>query len=170
VLRAWYELILANADDLALLMTLEQGKPLKEAQGEIAYAASFIEWFGEEAKRIDGEVLQSPWTDRRIVVTKEPVGVCAAITPWNFPAAMITRKVGPALAAGCPVVLKPAEATPYSALALAQLAQRAGLPAGLFNVVTGDARAIGGELCANPIVRKLSCTGSTEIGRLLMQQ
>jgi succinate-semialdehyde dehydrogenase/glutarate-semialdehyde dehydrogenase len=112
VLRAWYELILANADDLALLMTLEQGKPLKEAQGEIAYAASFIEWFGEEAKRIDGEVLQSPWTDRRIVVTKEPVGVCAAITPWNFPAAMITRKVGPALAAGCPVVLKPAEATP----------------------------------------------------------
>ncbi|WP_075791795.1 NAD-dependent succinate-semialdehyde dehydrogenase [Massilia putida] len=170
VLRAWYDLILANADDLALLMTLEQGKPLKEAQGEIAYAASFVEWFAEEAKRIDGDVLQSPWTDRRIVVTKEPVGVCAAITPWNFPAAMITRKVGPALAAGCPVVLKPAEATPYSALALALLAKRAGLPAGLFNVVTGNARAIGGELCANPIVRKLSFTGSTEIGRLLMQQ
>jgi succinate-semialdehyde dehydrogenase/glutarate-semialdehyde dehydrogenase len=170
VLRAWYDLILANADDLALLMTLEQGKPVKEAQGEIAYAASFVEWFAEEAKRIDGDVLQSPWTDRRIVVTKEPVGVCAAITPWNFPAAMITRKVGPALAAGCPVVLKPAEATPYSALALALLAKRAGLPAGLFNVVTGNARAIGGELCANPIVRKLSFTGSTEIGRLLMQQ
>jgi succinate-semialdehyde dehydrogenase/glutarate-semialdehyde dehydrogenase len=170
VLRAWYDLILANADDLALLMTLEQGKPVKEAQGEIAYAASFVEWFAEEAKRIDGDVLQSPWTDRRIIVTKEPVGVCAAITPWNFPAAMITRKVGPALAAGCPVVLKPAEATPYSALALALLAKRAGLPAGLFNVVTGNARAIGGELCANPIVRKLSFTGSTEIGRLLMQQ
>jgi succinate-semialdehyde dehydrogenase/glutarate-semialdehyde dehydrogenase len=170
VLRAWYDLILANADDLALLMTLEQGKPVKEAQGEIAYAASFVEWFAEEAKRIDGDVLQSPWSDRRIVVTKEPVGVCAAITPWNFPAAMITRKVGPALAAGCPVVLKPAEATPYSALALALLAKRAGLPAGLFNVVTGNARAIGGELCANPIVRKLSFTGSTEIGRLLMQQ
>jgi succinate-semialdehyde dehydrogenase/glutarate-semialdehyde dehydrogenase len=170
VLRVWYDLIMANADDLALLMTLEQGKPIKEAQGEIAYAASFVEWFAEEAKRIDGDVLQSPWTDRRIVVTKEPVGVCAAITPWNFPAAMITRKVGPALAAGCPVVLKPAEATPYSALALALLAKRAGLPAGLFNVVTGNARAIGGELCANPIVRKLSFTGSTEIGRLLMQQ
>ena len=170
VLRAWYDLILANADDLALLMTLEQGKPIKEAQGEIAYAASFVEWFAEEAKRIDGDVMQSPWTDRRIIVTKEPVGVCAAITPWNFPAAMITRKVGPALAAGCPVVLKPAEATPYSALALALLAKRAGLPAGLFNVVTGNARAIGGELCANPIVRKLSFTGSTEIGRLLMRQ
>ncbi|MFL6632216.1 MAG: NADP-dependent succinate-semialdehyde dehydrogenase [Massilia sp.] len=170
VLRVWYDLIMANADDLALLMTLEQGKPIKEAQGEIAYAASFVEWFAEEAKRIGGDVLQSPWTDRRIVVTKEPVGVCAAITPWNFPAAMITRKVGPALAAGCPVVLKPAEATPYSALALALLAKRAGLPAGLFNVVTGNARAIGGELCANPIVRKLSFTGSTEIGRLLMQQ
>jgi succinate-semialdehyde dehydrogenase/glutarate-semialdehyde dehydrogenase len=170
ILRAWFDLIHANADDLALLMTLEQGKPLKEAQSEITYAASFVEWFAEEAKRIDGDVLQSPWSDRRIVVTKEPVGVCAAITPWNFPAAMVTRKVGPALAAGCPVVLKPAEATPFSALALALLAKRAGLPAGLFNVVTGNARAIGGELCANPIVRKLTFTGSTEIGRLLMQQ
>ncbi|KFI05676.1 NADP-dependent succinate-semialdehyde dehydrogenase [Massilia sp. BSC265] len=170
LLRAWYDMIMANADDLALIMTLEQGKPLKEAQGEIAYAASFIEWFAEEAKRVAGDTLPSPWEDRRLLVTKEPIGVCAAITPWNFPAAMITRKVGPALAAGCPIVLKPAEATPYSALALALLAQRAGLPAGLFNVVTGNARLIGAELCANPVVRKLSFTGSTEVGRILMQQ
>lgn len=170
VLRAWYDLIMANVDDLALLMTLEQGKPLKEALGEVAYAASFVEWFAEEAKRVAGDTLPAPWEDRRILVTKEPIGVCAAITPWNFPAAMITRKVAPALAAGCPIVLKPAEATPYSALALALLAQRAGLPRGLFNVVTGNSRIIGGELCANPVVRKLSFTGSTEVGRILMEQ
>ena len=170
ILRKWNDLMLANADDLACIMTLEQGKPLAESKGEIAYAASFIEWFAEEAKRISGDTLQSPWSDRRLVVTKEPIGVCAAITPWNFPAAMITRKVGPALAAGCPIVVKPAEATPYSALALAVLAERAGVPAGVFSVLTGDARAIGGEMTSNPIVRKLSFTGSTEVGRLLMQQ
>jgi len=170
VLRNWFNLIMANADDLAAIMTAEQGKPLAESTGEIAYAASFIEWFAEEAKRVAGDTLPSPWEDRRIVVTKEAIGVCAAITPWNFPAAMITRKVGPALAAGCPIVVKPAEATPFTALALAELAQRAGLPNGLLNVVTGDARAIGGELCANPLVRKLSFTGSTAIGRLLMEQ
>ena len=170
LLRTWHDLILANADDLARIMTAEQGKPLAEAKGEIAYAASFIEWFAEEAKRVSGETLQSPWPDRRIVVTKEPIGVCAAITPWNFPAAMITRKAGPALAAGCPIVVKPSELTPFSALALAVLAGRAGLPAGVFNVVTGDARAIGGEMTGNPVVRKLSFTGSTAVGRLLMQQ
>ena len=170
VLRDWYNLIMANADDLAAIMTAEQGKPLAESIGEIAYAASFIEWFAEEAKRVAGDTLPSPWEDRRIVVTKEAVGVCAAITPWNFPAAMITRKVGPALAAGCPIVVKPAEATPFTALALAELAHRAGLPNGLLNVVTGEPRAIGGELCANPLVRKLSFTGSTAIGRLLMEQ
>ncbi|MES2017756.1 MAG: NAD-dependent succinate-semialdehyde dehydrogenase [Pseudomonadota bacterium] len=170
VLRAWFNLIVANADDLAIIMTAEQGKPLAEALGEISYAASFIEWFAEEAKRVAGDTLPSPWEDRRLIVTKEAIGVCAAITPWNFPAAMITRKVGPALAAGCPVVLKPSEATPFSALALALLAQRAGLPAGLLNVVTGDAKAIGNAFCASPLVRKLSFTGSTAVGKLLMQQ
>ena len=170
ILRKWNDLMLENADDLAALMTAEQGKPLAEAKGEIAYAASFLEWFGEQAKRIEGDVLEAPARDRRIVVTREPVGVCAAITPWNFPAAMITRKVGPALAAGCPIVLKPAELTPYSALALAVLAERAGVPEGVFSVVIGDSQAIGAEMCANPIVRKLSFTGSTAVGRLLMQQ
>ncbi|WP_291990188.1 NADP-dependent succinate-semialdehyde dehydrogenase [Candidatus Accumulibacter sp. ACC007] len=170
VLRRWFELLLANQEDLAQLMTAEQGKPLAEARGEIAYAASFIEWFAEEGKRIYGDIVPPHHADKRVLVTKEPIGVCAAITPWNFPAAMITRKVGPALAAGCCVVLKPAEATPLSALALAELAERAGVPAGVFNVVTGDAPAIGGELCANPTVRKLSFTGSTEVGRILMQQ
>lgn len=170
VLRKWNDLMLANADDLALIMTTEQGKPLAEAKGEVVYAASFLEWFAEEAKRVAGDTLPSPWSDRRLVVIKEPIGVCAAITPWNFPAAMITRKVGPALAAGCPIIVKPAEGTPYSALAMAVLAERAGVPAGVFSVITGDARAIGGEMTSNPIVRKLSFTGSTEVGRLLMQQ
>jgi succinate-semialdehyde dehydrogenase/glutarate-semialdehyde dehydrogenase len=170
ILRKWNDLMLANAEDLALIMTAEQGKPLAESKGEIGYAAAFLEWFGEQAKRVDGDTLQSPWPDRRIVVTKEPIGVCAAITPWNFPAAMITRKAGPALAAGCPMVLKPAELTPFSALALAALAERAGVPKGVFSVVTGDSRAIGGEMTANPLVRKLSFTGSTEVGRILMQQ
>ena len=146
LLKRWHALMLANADDLALLMTAEQGKPLAEAKGEIAYAASYIEWFAEEARRIYGEVIPSPWPDKRIVVTREPVGVCAAITPWNFPSAMITRKVAPALAAGCTIIVKPAEQTPLSALAMAELAQRAGMPAGVFNVITGDARAIGGVL------------------------
>ena len=170
ILRAWNDLMLANADDLALIMTTEQGKPLAESKGEIAYAASFIEWFGEEAKRVAGDTLASPWADRRIVVTREPIGVCAAITPWNFPAAMITRKVGPALAAGCPMVVKPAELTPFSALALAVLAERAGVPAGVFNVLTGDSKAIGAEMTSNPLVRKLSFTGSTQVGRVLMEQ
>ncbi|MBA5606853.1 NADP-dependent succinate-semialdehyde dehydrogenase [Duganella sp. FT3S] len=170
VLRKWHDLMLEHADDLALIMTTEQGKPLAEAKGEIGYAASFIEWFAEEGKRVSGDTMQSPWPDRRIVVTKEPIGVCAAITPWNFPSAMITRKVGPALAAGCPIIVKPAELTPFSALALAVLAERAGMPAGVFSVLTGDARAIGGEMTSNPVVRKLSFTGSTAVGRLLMQQ
>jgi succinate-semialdehyde dehydrogenase/glutarate-semialdehyde dehydrogenase len=170
ILRKWNDLMLENADDLALIMTAEQGKPLAESKGEIGYAASFLEWFAEEAKRVAGDTLASPWPDRRIVVTKEPVGVCAAITPWNFPAAMITRKVGPALAAGCPMVLKPAELTPFSALALAVLAERAGVPQGVFSVVTGDSKAIGGEMTSNPTVRKLSFTGSTAVGRLLMEQ
>ncbi|HZX28569.1 MAG TPA: aldehyde dehydrogenase family protein, partial [Telluria sp.] len=170
ILRKWADLMLANAEDLAVIMTVEQGKPLAESRGEIAYAASFLEWFGEEAKRIAGDTLASPWPDRRLVVTREPIGVCGAITPWNFPAAMITRKVGPALAAGCPIVVKPAELTPYSAFALAVLAERAGVPKGVFSVLTGDAPAIGGEMCANPTVRKLSFTGSTAVGRLLMQQ
>ena len=170
ILRKWHELMLAHADDLALLMTTEQGKPLAEARGEVVYAASFLEWFAEEGKRVCGDVLASPMADRRLVVVKEPVGVCAAITPWNFPLAMITRKVGPALAAGCTMVLKPAEDTPLSALALAVLAERAGVPAGVFSVVTGDAVAIGGELTANPVVRKLTFTGSTEVGRILMRQ
>jgi succinate-semialdehyde dehydrogenase/glutarate-semialdehyde dehydrogenase len=170
ILRKWNDLMLANADDLAMLMTAEQGKPLAESKGEIAYAASFIEWFAEEAKRVNGDTLQSPWPDRRIVVIKQPIGVCAAVTPWNFPAAMITRKVGPALAAGCPMVLKPALATPFSALALAALAERAGVPPGIFSVLTGSAGAIGSEMTSNPSVRKLSFTGSTEVGRILMQQ
>ena len=170
VLRRWNDLILANAADLAMIMTVEQGKPLTEAMGEIAYAASFIEWFAEEAKRVNGDMLQSPWPDRRIVVIRQPIGVCAAITPWNFPAAMIARKAGPALAAGCPMVLKPALATPYSALALAALAERAGVPPGVFSVLTGTSRDIGGEMTSNPTVRKLTFTGSTEVGRVLMGQ
>lgn len=170
ILRRWNDLMLANADDLALIMTAEQGKPLTESKGEIAYAASFIEWFAEEAKRVAGDTLQSPWPERRLVVTKEPIGVCAAITPWNFPAAMITRKVGPALAAGCPIVVKPAELTPFSALALAVLGERAGLPKGVLSVLTGGSKAIGLEMTSNPAVRKLSFTGSTQVGRLLMQQ
>jgi len=170
ILRKWNDLILENTDDLALLMTAEQGKPLSESRGEVAYGASFIEWFGEEAKRVAGESLASPWQDRRILVSKEPIGVCAAITPWNFPIAMITRKAGPALAAGCPMVLKPAEATPYCALALAVLAERAGVPPGVFSVLTGKSKDIGSEMTSNPLVRKLSFTGSTEVGRLLMAQ
>ena len=170
VLRKWHDLMLENADDLALILTTEQGKPLAEAKGEIQYAASFLEWFGEEGKRVNGDTIPTPASDKRIVVTKEPVGVCAAITPWNFPAAMITRKVGPALAAGCPIIVKPAEATPLSALALAVLAERAGVPRGVFNVVTGEPKAIGAEMTGNPIVRKLSFTGSTPVGRLLMAQ
>jgi succinate-semialdehyde dehydrogenase/glutarate-semialdehyde dehydrogenase len=170
ILRKWYELMLAHADDLAAIMTAEQGKPLAEAKGEIQYAASFLEWFAEEGKRVYGDTIPSPASDRRIVVVKEPIGVCAAITPWNFPAAMITRKVGPALAAGCPMVVKPAEATPLSALALAWLAERAGVPAGVFSVVTGDPKAIGAEMTGNALVRKLSFTGSTGVGRLLMSQ
>ncbi|MGD9522008.1 MAG: NADP-dependent succinate-semialdehyde dehydrogenase [Tepidiphilus sp.] len=170
ILRRWFDLIVENQEDLAVLMTSEQGKPLAEARGEVLYAASFIEWFAEEGKRIYGDVIPPHLADKRIVVTKEPIGVCGAITPWNFPSAMITRKAGPALAAGCPMVLKPASQTPYSALALAVLAERAGVPAGVFNVVTGSATAIGGELTANPIVRKLSFTGSTETGIKLMAQ
>jgi len=170
IIRRWFNLMLENQDDLGLLMTLEQGKPLPEAKGEIAYAASFLEWFAEEGRRAYGEVIPPHMADRRVVVIKEPIGVCAAITPWNFPAAMITRKAGPALAAGCPMVVKPATATPYSALALAELAERAGVPKGVFSVVTGSAGAIGGEMTSNPIVRKLTFTGSTEIGKVLMQQ
>jgi succinate-semialdehyde dehydrogenase/glutarate-semialdehyde dehydrogenase len=170
ILRKWNDLIVAHQDDLALLLTTEQGKPLAEAKGEIQIGAAYVEWFAEEAKRIYGDTIPTPWADRRIVVIKQPVGVCAAITPWNFPHSMITRKVAPALAAGCTVVLKPAEQTPYSALALAELAERAGFPKGVLNILTGDAPAIGGELCANPSVRKVSFTGSTEVGRLLMKQ
>jgi succinate-semialdehyde dehydrogenase / glutarate-semialdehyde dehydrogenase len=170
VLKRWHALMIANTDDLAVIMSAEQGKPLAEAKGEIGYAASFIEWFAEQAKRVDGDVLASPAADKRMLVTKEPIGVCAAITPWNFPAAMITRKVAPALAAGCAMIVKPAEATPLSALALAELAHRAGVPAGVFSVVVGDPRAIGAEMTSNPIVRKLSFTGSTPVGRLLMSQ
>ncbi|TPQ43926.1 NADP-dependent succinate-semialdehyde dehydrogenase [Cupriavidus pinatubonensis] len=170
LLRKWFELILANQDDLARIMTAEQGKPFAEAKGEIAYAASFIEWFAEEGKRVYGETIPAPVSSQRIVVTKEPIGVCAAITPWNFPAAMITRKAGPALAAGCTMVVKPASQTPLTALALAALAERAGIPAGVLSVVTGSAGAIGGELSSNPLVRKLTFTGSTEVGRVLMAQ
>ena len=170
ILRKWSDLILAHTDDLAFIMSSEQGKPLAESAGEIRYAASFIDWFAEEGKRTYGDTIPSPSPASRLVVIKEPIGVCAAITPWNFPAAMITRKVGPALAAGCTIVLKPAEATPFSALALAVLAEQAGVPPGVFSVVTGSSREIGAEMTANPIVRKLSFTGSTEVGRLLMQQ
>ena len=170
ILRKWQDLMLASREDLAMLMTAEQGKPLAESRGEIDYAASFIEWFSEEARRIYGDTIPAHQADKRIVVLKEPIGVCAAITPWNFPAAMITRKAGAALAAGCTMVVKPASATPYSALALAELAARAGLPKGVFSVVTGSSGAIGGEMTANPLVRKLSFTGSTEIGRELLRQ
>ena len=170
ILRRWYELMLENQEDLAILMTTEQGKPMLESRGEIVYAASFIEWFAEEGKRIYGDTIPQHGPDKRIIVTKEPIGVVAAITPWNFPAAMITRKVGPALAAGCPVVVKPAESTPYSALALAELATRAGIPKGIFNVVTGEPAAIGAEMTSNDIVRKVTFTGSTAVGKLLMRQ
>src|SRR3990167_1730980 len=170
LLRKWYELIVAHQEDLATLMTSEQGKPLAEARGEVLYGASFIEWFAEEAKRIYGDTIPETRSGQRIVVIKQPVGVVAAITPWNFPNAMITRKVGPALAAGCTIVIKPASYTPYSALALAELAERAGIPPGVINVVTGSASAIGGELSSNPLIRKLSFTGSTEIGKELMAQ
>jgi len=170
ILRRWFELMMENQDDLAAILTAEQGKPLAEAKGEIAYAASFIEFYAEEAKRIYGSIVPAPTNDRRIVVLKQPVGVCAAITPWNFPAAMITRKAGPALAAGCTMVVKPATATPLSAFALAELGQRAGLPSGILSVITGKAGAIGGEMTANPLVRKLTFTGSTEIGKELMSQ
>jgi len=170
ILRKWFDLMMVSQDDLAQLLTAEQGKPLAEARGEIAYGASFIEWFAEEGKRAYGDTIPSPWTDKRVLVIKQPIGVAALITPWNFPNAMITRKAGPALAAGCTVVLKPAGKTPYSALAMAELGERAGIPKGVFNVITGNSRAIGGELCANPAVRKLSFTGSTETGRTLMKQ
>jgi succinate-semialdehyde dehydrogenase/glutarate-semialdehyde dehydrogenase len=170
ILRRWQDLMLANADDLAVLMTAEQGKPLAEAKGEIAYAASFIEWFAEEGKRVYGDVIPGHQPDKRLVVLRQPVGVVAAITPWNFPAAMITRKAAPALAAGCTFVCKPAMQTPYSALAMAELAERAGVPKGVFSVVTGPASVLGGEMTSNPIVRKLTFTGSTEIGKKLMQQ
>ena len=170
LLRRWFDLMIANQEDLAGLMTAEQGKPLAEAKGEIAYAASFIEWFAEEGKRVYGDVIPSHQPDKRILVLRQPVGVVAAITPWNFPAAMITRKAGPALAAGCTFVCKPATQTPYSALALADLADRAGIPPGVFNVVTGSATQIGAEMTSNPLVRKLTFTGSTEIGKKLMAQ
>jgi succinate-semialdehyde dehydrogenase/glutarate-semialdehyde dehydrogenase len=170
VLRRWYELIVASAEDLAQLITAECGKPIAEARGEVAYGASFVEWFAEEGKRVYGESIPSPASDRRLLTIRQPVGVCAAITPWNFPLAMITRKVAPALAAGCTAVVKPAEQTPLTALALALLGEDAGLPAGVFNVLTGDPPAIGSALTASPVVRKLSFTGSTEVGRLLMAQ
>jgi succinate-semialdehyde dehydrogenase/glutarate-semialdehyde dehydrogenase len=170
VLRRWFHLLLENQEDLATLMTLEQGKPLAEARGEMAYAASFLEWFAEEGRRVYGEVIPPHQADKRVLVLKEPVGVCAAITPWNFPAAMITRKAGAALAAGCTMVVKPAPQTPFSALALAVLAERAGLPAGVLNIVTGPAQAIGDEILDNPVVRKLSFTGSTRTGKYLMQR
>src|SRR5712691_4212019 len=170
VLRRWFDLMMANQEDLARLMTIEQGKPLGESKGEVAYAASFLEWFGEEAKRVYGDTIPQHQADKRIIVVKEPIGVVACITPWNFPLAMITRKAGPAIAAGCTVVLKPASQTPFSALALAELAERAGVPKGVFNVITGQASEIGAELTSHPIVRKLSFTGSTETGKLLMAQ
>ncbi len=170
IMRRWFDLMMANQDDLAVLMTREQGKPLAEARGEIAYGASFVEWYAEEAKRVYGDIIPTVADGRRLMVFKQPVGVCAAITPWNFPNAMITRKCAPALAAGCTIVVKPASFTPYSALALAELAERAGVPKGVFNVVTGDARTVGGELTANDAVRKLSFTGSTEIGKILLKQ
>jgi succinate-semialdehyde dehydrogenase / glutarate-semialdehyde dehydrogenase len=173
ILRKWAELMIANADDLAAIMSAEHGKPLAEAKGEVTYGASFLEWFAEEARRVDGSIITTPLTDRRLVVLRQPIGVTAGITPWNFPCAMITRKCAPALAVGCTIVIKPAEQTPLSALALAELGMRAGIPAGVFNIVTGsadDAPIIGGELTANPIVKKLSFTGSTEVGKLLTRQ
>ncbi|HYC42880.1 MAG TPA: NAD-dependent succinate-semialdehyde dehydrogenase [Noviherbaspirillum sp.] len=173
VMRKWYELLLLHANDLAALMTAEQGKPVPEAKGEVLYGASFVEWFAEEAKRVSGDVLASTWTDKRMVVLKQPIGVCAAITPWNFPIAMITRKVAPAIAAGCTIVIKPAEQTPLSALAMAELAHRAGMPPGVMNIVTADAERsieVGKVLCESPVVRHLSFTGSTPVGRILMQQ
>ena len=170
VLRKWFDLMMANQEDLAVLMTVEQGKPLVESRGEIAYAAAFIEWFGEEGKRAYGDVIPAHGRDKRIVVLKQPIGVTAAITPWNFPTAMIARKVAPALAAGCTMVIKPSELTPYSALAMCVLAERAGVPAGVVSIVTGDSKPVGGELTSNPIVRKLSFTGSTAVGKLLMAQ
>ena len=173
ILRKWFDLMMAAQEDLAKLMTAEQGKPLAESRGEIAYGASFVEWFAEEGKRVYGDTIPTPWADRRLLALKEPIGVAAAITPWNFPNAMITRKCAPALAAGCTVVVKPAEQTPLSALALAELAQRAGMPAGVFNVVPADEQqsiAVGKALCDSPVVRKLSFTGSTQVGRILMQQ
>lgn len=170
ILRKWFDLVMLHQDDLARIMTLEQGKPLAEAKGEIAYGAAYLEWYAEEGKRAYGDVIPGPASDRRILVTKEPVGVCAAITPWNFPSAMITRKVGAALGAGCSIVVKPAAETPYSAFALCVLAEEAGVPTGLISVVTGSATEIGKEMTSNPIVRKLSFTGSTEVGRILMSQ
>ena len=168
VLRQWYDLIVLHKADLAHIMTSEQGKPLEEAEGEVLYGAAYVEWFAEEAKRVYGDTIPMAQKGKRIVVLKEPVGVCAAITPWNFPSAMITRKAAPALAAGCSVIVKPAAQTPFSALALAELAHRAGIPEGVFNVITGPAREIGAELTSSPIVRKLSFTGSTEVGKKLM--
>ncbi len=170
ILKKWFELVMAAQDDLGLIMTREQGKPLAEAKGEVAYGGSFIEWFAEEGKRVYGDTIPQTVASRRILVMKQPVGVCAAITPWNFPIAMITRKCAPGLAVGCTMVVKPASATPYCALALAELAERAGMPKGVFNVVTGSASVIGGELCANKTVRKLSFTGSTDVGKLLLKQ
>lgn len=170
IMRRWFELIIDNVEDLARIMTAEQGKPLSESRGEIRYSASFVEWYAEEAKRVYGDLIPAPKAQSRIIVMKQPVGVVAAVTPWNFPSAMITRKCAPALAAGCSVVVKPSEFTPFSALALAELAVRAGIPAGVLNIVTGDARAVGGEMTANPTVRKLSFTGSTRVGKLLMEQ
>ncbi|MBC3869888.1 NAD-dependent succinate-semialdehyde dehydrogenase [Undibacterium oligocarboniphilum] len=173
LMRRWFDLMIAHADDLAAIMTAEQGKPLAEARGEVVYGASFLEWFAEEAKRVSGDVMTSTWTDKRMVVLKQPIGVCASITPWNFPIAMITRKVAPAVAAGCSIVIKPAEQTPLSALAIAELAHRAGIPPGVVNVLTADSErsiAIGQVLCDSPVVRHLSFTGSTPVGRILMRQ
>jgi succinate-semialdehyde dehydrogenase/glutarate-semialdehyde dehydrogenase len=170
ILRKWFDLMMANQEDLAKILTAEQGKPLAEARGEIAYGASFIEWFAEEGKRIYGDTIPGHQADKRIVVLKEPIGVCAAITPWNFPNAMITRKSGPALAAGCTMVLKPATATPYSALAMAELGERAGIPRGVFSTVTGSSSAIGGEMTSHPLVRKITFTGSTAVGKVLLEQ
>ncbi len=170
ILEKWFDLIMENQADLATIMTMEQGKSLTEAAGEVGYGASFVKWFAEECKRVRGDTMPTKNNDQRLIITKEPIGVCAAITPWNFPNAMITRKAAPALSVGCPMVVKPAEATPYSALALAVLAERAGIPAGVFSIVTGDAKAIGGEMTSNPIVRKLTFTGSTGVGKLLMRQ
>jgi len=171
IMRRWFNLIMENQEDLAQILTAEMGKPLAEARGEIAYGASFIDWFAEEGRRITGDVLMPHQSDKRLMVLKQPIGVYAAITPWNFPNAMITRKIGPGMAAGCAGVIKPAKQTPLSALAMAELADRAGVPAGVMNVINGSsASAIGNELCSNPIVRKITFTGSTEVGRLLMKQ